>query len=342
MRSHALALAVVVVLTGPGLFAQQMKERAVFKGHTVLVGCVAMSRDSKLLASGGGDIHGDELKLWDTATGKEIATLAGYKHDQGALAFSPDGKLLACGGIKSGVMVWDVTARTHLVTLQEDRDWVHDLAFSPDGSRLASVGDRVVTLWDVKRAKKVSSFRPLVGAWRVAFSPDLKTVASPNYQDIDLWDVAEGKERAVLSEQRGAVHAVVFSADGKSLVAASSYSRYARRTWVSFGEVKLWDVATGRERSTLKGEFGHITTLALSPDAKTLAALDARDLDGDVLMKLLDVATGKEVLRHSGKGRSLLAVTYAADGTLLLVESPDGKTLKLWELPPRKEGAKGP
>jgi hypothetical protein len=59
-------------------------------------------------------------------------------------------------------------------------------------------------------------------------------------------------------------------------------------------------------------------------------------------LKLLDVTTGREVLRHKGKRNSLLAARFAADGTLYLLESLDPKTLKLWELSRRKEGKKGP
>jgi WD40 repeat protein len=340
MRSHTLALTIAVVLTGPGSFAQEMKERAAFSGHTFAVQGVALSPDGKLLASGGGDTRGGELKLWDVATGKEIVALAGYSNSLYALAFSPDGRLLASGGIDSHVKIWDVAGRKHRVTLSGHTDWVHALAFSPDGSRLASAGRREAKLWDVKEGKEVSSFKRRVEAWSMAFSPDLKLLASPNYQEIELWNVPAGREQALLSEHRGAVHAVAFSNDGRTLAAASSWSRYTPRAWISSGEVKLWDVATGRERIKFPGDFGRVFGLAISPDEKALAVLDAGDREADAELKLLEVTTGREVLRHKGKGHSLLAVTFAADGTLYLVESLDRKTLKLWEFPRRKEGGK--
>ena len=34
---------------------------------------------------------------------------------------------------------------------------------------------------------------------------------------------------------------------------------------------KLWDVATGREHVTLQGHTGPVTSVAFSPDGKTLA-----------------------------------------------------------------------
>ena len=340
MRSYVLALAVAIILPGPAGLAQQLRERAVLSGHTFAVERVALSPDGKLLASGGGDTRGGELKLWDVATGKEVATLPGYSNSLYSLAFSPDGKLLASGGIEAQVMLWDVAARKHRATLRGHTDWVHQLAFSPDGSRLASADPKQVIVWDVTAEKEISSFTRQVGARSMAFSPDMKVLASPNYQEIELWNVAAGREKALLSEHRGAVHAVAFGNDGRVLAAASSWSRYTPRAWVPSGEVKLWDVASGRERFKFPGDFGWVFDLAVSPDGKAVAVLDGWDRDADTELKLLDVTTGREVLRQKGKGRSLLAVTFATDGTLYLVESVDRKTLKLWELPRRKEEGK--
>jgi tricorn protease-like protein len=330
-------VAVLWLLAGPVLYGQELKERATFKGHTFDVNRIALSPDGKTLASGGGDSRNGELKLWDVATGKEVAALAGHSGSLYALAFSPDGKLLASADSWGKLVVWDVAARKERATFKGHRESIRAVAISPDGTKLASAGEKEVKLWDVASGKELARGTRTVWVESMAFSRDLRLLASPNYQDVDLWDVAAGKEHKVLSEQRGAVKCVAFSADGKTLVAASAFSRGELRYR---GEVKLWDVAAGKERATVKGDFGHVWALALSLDGKSLALVEWKNFEEDQEVKLLDVATGRVRLTRKYPFRAFVSLTFGADGRLFVVNSPDGKTLKLWEAPPPKEGGK--
>src|SRR5262249_17385605 len=293
MRPHALALALLLA-AGPGLPAQELKERGAFTGYKFGVQRVAISPDGKILAAGGGDTRGGELRLWDVEAGKELGPLPGYSNSLYALAFSSDGKLLASGDVSYRVTVWDVNRRTARPTFKSS-EWAHALACSPDGEALAAGWALWVTCWDVAGRGEGASFKRTVGAWSMTFSRDLKTLASPNYQEIDLWDVDAGKERLVLSEHRGQVNAMAFSADGKTLAAASAVNE---GDFHFRGQVKLWAATTGKERATLPGQFGQARDLALSPDGRTLALLEKTDLDADVALKVLDASTGRVRLTH--------------------------------------------
>src|SRR5438046_2240027 len=70
---------------------------ATLKGHTEAVYAVAFSPDGKQLATGSFD---KTVRLWDTASGKEVKTFGGAAGHQNlvlSVAFSPDGKTLASG-----------------------------------------------------------------------------------------------------------------------------------------------------------------------------------------------------------------------------------------------------
>ncbi len=74
-------------------------------GPTDEVLSVAFSPDGRFLASGSSD---PTIKLWEVATGKEVATLTGHEGSVMAVAFSPTMPLLASGSADLTVILWDL------------------------------------------------------------------------------------------------------------------------------------------------------------------------------------------------------------------------------------------
>src|SRR5262249_6920505 len=98
--------------------------------------------------------------------------------------------------------------------------------------------------------------------------------------EVSLWDIRTRHRLAVLKRQRGLISRLAFDRTGKTLawVSQPDNANDSAPPSVSLAsEVRVWDVAGGRERAVLRGIAFHCADLAFSPDGKILA------LAGDVL-----------------------------------------------------------
>ena len=163
--------------------------------------------DGKMLATA----TGNAIRLWNTNTDEEVATLQTPKgfidgfletfnfrnFSVHSLAFAPDGKTLAVGTGNKKIHLWDVATHKLIKTISGHQHAVCELAFSADGTILAS-GDTggKIHLWELATRRPLKTYEISKGfIHRLAFSPDVKTLASlsnsNHRQDgtIFLWDV---------------------------------------------------------------------------------------------------------------------------------------------------------
>ncbi len=107
-------------------------------GHRDFASGLAFSPDGAVLATGSVD---GTIRLWDTATGAQLAILPGHMQETTDVAFSPDGNLLASMGQRESIKFWHLPTQREVVSL----DFPHagmSLQFSPDGRRLAVTTDQ--------------------------------------------------------------------------------------------------------------------------------------------------------------------------------------------------------
>ena len=339
MQPNRLFSALLLLTWVPGARAQELIELGTFKSQNFRTSRAELSPDCKVLAVGGWTPREGELKLWSVVTGKEIVSLPGATTVPSTLAFSADGARLAAGG-QGPVQVWDVKTHKQIAVFKDLQYGASVVALNQVGTRVAAVGWRQARVWEVATGKELASFQhhvPVSGWFGVAFSRDLATLAARNYPEIDLWDTATGKEKASLSEHRGEVSCMVWSADDKTLMASST--RYEGKGYKWKGDVKLWDVASGKERTRLPGPFGRVWAIAASPDGKTLAVLDSPEVDEESAMKLVDVDTGRQRILRALPRCSFLSLRFTAEGKLLVIGT-SGDALRLWEVSLPKPDAK--
>jgi WD40 repeat protein/serine/threonine protein kinase len=149
---------------------------------------VAFSPDGKTLASG---LESGEVRLFDVASGWQLATLAGHGGRVRWLGFHPDGRSLVVAGAltENAVFVWDLATRASPRRLSGHGSEVLSGAWRADGRLLITAGatDGTVRQWDLSgdrpRSKALEVIPPNV-PWLsgIALSPEGRhlAVCNPN------------------------------------------------------------------------------------------------------------------------------------------------------------------
>jgi WD40 repeat protein len=348
-RLLGIGAAIAILLVAAGNSGQvglsQGQPVRTLTGHISDVTSVAFSPDGRLLASGSDD---NTIKLWDVATGSLVRTLTGHTWRVTSVAFSPDGRLLASGSADGTIRLWDVASGSLVRSLTGHTGSVFlSVAFSPDGRLLASGSceryesrcvQGEIKLWDVASGSLVRSLTGHTGSvLSVAFSPDGRLLASgAAWPDatIKLWDVASGSLVRTLTGHSESVWSVAFSPDGRLLASGSCGQRTISGFCIQ-GEIKLWDVASGREVRSLTGHTDDVTSVAFSPNGRLLASGSCGKVEnyfcvqGEI--KLWDMASGSLVRTLSGHTDWVTSVAFSPDGRLLASGSWDN-TIKLWDI----------
>ena len=241
------------------------------------------------------------VKLWESATGRELATLRGLSIPATVVDVSADGGRVAAIGIKPGdakskreLRVWESLTGAPLATFEVGRHpskYTHGaVALSPDGNQVA---------YDDYEGETEETAR----------------------SSIKIRDLADGRIRLALPFEEWLVLSLTFSADGRMIAAANLQ-----------GAVTVWDRATGAVLGAVPQQDSPIFRLAFSPDGKRLAGVQ-RDM-----VLIWDIHEGRELLNLRIASRRALdggynpTVAWSKDARMLANSNWDG-SLSLWDGP---------
>jgi WD40 repeat protein len=326
-------------------------------GHRAPVSQLALSADGKSVWTYG---HGDPIRCWDWATGREIeqrqlpaaTTLAVFGADC-RNAYATENQVALCD--EAGQQILKVAIGASPLAA---------IALSADGKLLAArsnlsrgdpLGIREVHVWNVTTGKEPYTLGPggnlppiageIVTETTGVVSPDLVfshdgrclAGAGPGRQ-LCLWDVATGNVLWELSPQAGqAIERFAFSPNGCVLA-----SVHVDQT------VTLYEAASGSKRARLgmadpKNRTVHLTDsykdrsettwrpdapicLAFSPDGRYLAtAKDTADI------RLWDVVAGQKIGQLTCQDGGIVSLLFTADGKHLISGGTDTTALT-WDV----------
>jgi WD40 repeat protein len=256
-------------------------------------------------------------RLFDRASGAEIARFTGHDDWVQSAVFSPDGAQVLTASHDRTARLFDRGSGAEIARFTGHEDWVRSAVFSPDGAQvLTASGDSTARLFDRASEAEIARFTGHDGTVQSAvFSPDGALVLTASYDGTArLFDRASGAEIARFTGHDDWVQSAVFSPDGAQVLTASS-DRTAR----------LFDRASGAEIARFTGHEDWVRSAVFSPDgAQVLTASDDRTA------RLFDRASGAEIARFTGHEGWVLSAVFSPDGAQVLTASYD-RTARLFD-----------
>src|SRR5262249_54501343 len=152
------------------------------------------------------------IRLWDPATGKEVARLTGHSKEVLAVAFSPDGRRLLSAGMGGTARLWDVNARIQLRSINHPGN-VRRVVFSSDGRHAVTCcAAGAAGVGDLESGKEYRRFQGQGMPTGCAILADRSGVLSSSVDHtIRFWDVLTGKIRHHLTGHGHAVWGLAVS-----------------------------------------------------------------------------------------------------------------------------------
>jgi WD40 repeat protein len=291
------------------------------EGHAGAARGVAFSADGNVVAAAGLTKRPDEsakILVWDVASGKVLETYATQAETILDVAFVERDRVIVAATDR-GVMAWDRATGLES-TSYSTHSASDEIAVSPDDKLLTiEVGGKLVSK-AIEPAAIIQPFAEEVGAsfGRPVFSPDGQLIAAPlsgpATDSVEQIDVASRQAIGRFESPDGLIADIAYAPTGRQIAGISLR-----------GKVVLWDVDGTDPPVVLTGHTGGGSSIAFSPDGKTLVSGGQRELIIWDIERRSEIAKFTSAISGSGN------ISFAPDGRSVAAGVDNG-SVDVWDI----------
>lgn len=317
-RSYAALFFFALIVTAPfmleGRIYAAMMEAVRMDGiEGADINAVSFDASGARIATSSDD---NSVRLWDAATGVQLASFTGHKENVWAANFSPDGTRVVSASRDLTARVWSAASGAEILKLEGHLSTVRDALYDPKGRYIATASsDKTIKIWDPESGEEL---RVLTGhSGRVsglAVSRDGTLLASSSYDgSVRLWRPLSGALVRTF-QGSGDLNDVALSPRGLKVAAVSEG-----------GTGFVWNVSSGSRLVRFSGT-GKLFGIRFVSEGREVATVG---IDG--LVRIWNVGSGTVVRELAGHQGGTRGIDVSGDGSVLVSGSRDN-TARVWDL----------
>lgn len=317
-----------------------------------------LSPDGLVIAT----ISGSAVRLWDSGTGREIATLLDHSKYHVKGTFSLDSNRFITRSLFSDPVLWDAKTGRRIAALDGHVDSVKNVSFSADSSLAVTASNDTYRLWECSTGKAVELPNEHQGEVRGSwFSPDggsivtlteghtgrvfetrtgKETVVRIGHSNFEpslastgnenLWETEAGRQTVRVARE---ANGTLFSPDGL---------RFAT-VLLDRSTVSISDAESGQQLNVVSRHASDIKGLSFSPDSsKFLSFAGETHISGtlgdrssivdpiDTTPLVWDARLGTLIAKLDGHVAEIANASFSVDSRRIVTSSADG-TVRIWQ-----------
>lgn len=207
------------------------------------------------------------FSLYEIPSFSHIHTLSMASSPISTVSINPSGEWLALGSSKTGqLLVWEHASESNVLKQSSQLDTMTTLSYSPDSSRIITgADDGLIKIWDIASGFHVATFTEHSSAVTGSVYSRRGNVLFTSSLDgsVRAWDMLRYRNFRTFTAPTRLSFSCLAIDPSAEIVCAGSHDSF---------DIHLWSVQTGALLDQLSGHEGPISTLAFTPDGRTLVS----------------------------------------------------------------------